>query len=1267
MHEPIALETLQAGGPLSEDKRYIVRLADIELLAALRAGQLCYVLAPRQIGKSSLRIRTARLLRQDGLRCATLSLDQIASAQSEDQWYGTLISLLVRQLRLPEPQTPDHQVTPVARFRVFLRDHVLKHVQEPLVIFIDEVDTILSLGIRSDDFLASLRACDNDRAEDPTWNRLCFCLLGVAAPADLIADATRTPFNVGRGILLEDFSRQELEGFAPDVAGLGVSPEAILDAVQSWTAGQPYMTQRLCVELKKRGKISRSENLEASVASAVNELFLARGRTQDPQLSYAEQRLDSRPDAARLLQLYHQLLTASVDQALPSVRAEGGDRIQLELRLCGLAAERLGNGKKSGGFRLLCPRNKIFMQVFDVAWVEETLARRPITEAVRRWRVHGKTSEHLLRDSSLRNVLEWARAHPTNLTADDYEFLSQSQEKHQARRDRKIIIGLLVLVLALFVAAVLAFWLRNQAQEQTKRTKQLAEQNKRQSDELRREKDRAEYLVRQLSNQKAALEGEKNRVEHEKARAQNEEAHVKQEKAHVELVSEQLRRRSIELEQQKESAEEARQLALQAKKRAEQETQRALQETVRAEEEKNRAERGERIERSLRALMLAAQPERLLQALVLGMQAAQPELTEGYKDPRVWEGLVAAAQEASDTQVLTRGTPAFSASLRRMAVSGPNDRGIEVWDTQIGSLLSKVPGAQGIVQGVSDDGQRVLARRVYMRQGKLSECLTLWDIASGRPLLHLPDSIRIRLLRLSPNGQQFVTFGVSSPALLWDVQNIRHPQPLLPIGTELTIATYSPDGRRLLANGSDRTTGVWSTSTGALLRVLKEHEGMVKAAVFTSDGKYILVSDHDGQTGLWNAETGELVRKFEAQQGALQAVAISPDSQRFLLAGNDGTVSIFVTVDGSLVQTLRGHEGAIRAAIFSPDGLYVLTASTDGTVRRWPLQRSRLAKSLSLSEFSGAVIALTAGKRHLAVTGADNASAVWDADTGLRHIVLNGQGAEVAALSPDGKRLATARWHDYIKVWDLTDGRLIRRFDEIKTGFPALAYSPDGQHIVSLVDEHTLKVWNAHNGTLAVSIFDSRAHFTAVAYSSDNRRIVTGTLSGIVTVWDSTTANRLLTLSETAGLVTALACSTDNLYIVTGSGDHTARVWNAADGRLLHALRGHTAKVTDLAFSPNGKQVVTTSSDRNGKVWDLQSGKLMLTLHGHDDGLTKAAFSKSGDEIFTGDESGRVLIHPIPFSAYYRFACRLLLGIPEIREVSREDRAFLLRTCAVAP
>ncbi|AOX01182.1 hypothetical protein BJP34_18605 [Moorena producens PAL-8-15-08-1] len=137
-------------------------------------------------------------------------------------------------------------IAPLLGFGKFIESVLLETIPETIVIFLDEIDSIIKLGFK-DDFFAFIRSCYNKRAENPAYNRLSFCLLGVATPADLIQDKQRTPFNIGRDIELTGFTFEEAKTpLLPGLVGKVDNPEQVLGEILTWTGGQPFLTQKLC-------------------------------------------------------------------------------------------------------------------------------------------------------------------------------------------------------------------------------------------------------------------------------------------------------------------------------------------------------------------------------------------------------------------------------------------------------------------------------------------------------------------------------------------------------------------------------------------------------------------------------------------------------------------------------------------------------------------------------------------------------------------------------------------------------------------------------------------------------------------------------------------------------------------------------------------------------------------------------------------------------------------------------------------------------------
>ncbi|HEY8378937.1 MAG TPA: AAA-like domain-containing protein, partial [Nannocystis sp.] len=898
----------QVGGAVQAGSFYIERKADRELLSALERGDFCYILAPRQIGKTSLRVRAAKRLQQEGVRCVSIDFTNIGSTLvSIDDWYFSIAVEISESLSLPSPELfwSTHQnLTPVHRWYRFLRNELLDRTEESIVIFIDEVESVLALPFSSDDFFASIRSAYNLRAEDPAYERLTFCLLGVAAPADLISNSVRTPFNIGREIRLEDFTRAELDAFRPGLEGLGGSPDALLDAVYAWTSGHPYMSQRLCDDLVRRGPVSDKSEHDRVDDSAYT-LFVRNGRTADANLAYAEKRLDTNPSRARtrqMLHLYRRILSGE------HVPAEPNNPVQIELRLTGLAAE----ARTEQGDMILRVRNLVFAEVYDHKWLREKEKEQRLAEFVERWDASGRLDDYLLRGAALEDALAWSHGR-SDLTLGDHEFLlaglNAARREAEARH-------------RLEEAARLQEQARLAALEEQRK----AERERYRADIERERRERAEEGALSQRRTISILTGTVATLGLLLALTVWQFVVAEQSKDQLARMSE---RRNEDARLDRLGAD-ALLFAQQPGKEKD-----ALRTAIKAAGAAL-ARDGEVPPRVMQGLA-AAVATPVQRPIVLRHADAVYTAEFSHDGTRVltaskdktahlWDAVSGKAIRNLDhgTAVLSA---IFSRDDTRIFTVGA-DRTALLWNAATGDVLDRYPGVAvqpRVSAGLSESGYSV-----YFLTGDRTARLVDIRTAKARDL---PKTVSgfVTAIALAGADPVVATGGADGVTRLWDSESGALLVQLRRHAGAVTQIQFSPMGDRLVTVGDDGDARLW-TVAGAAVATL-DHPDPVLGASFSLGGALVLTWS-GSRASLWTS-AGKPVVGFVEGRDAVRHAVLAPDDRRVATFGAGGVVKLWDPTRGDLAASLTGHTGQVLSVRFSPDGARLLTTSEDTTARLW--------------------------------------------------------------------------------------------------------------------------------------------------------------------------------------------------------------------------------------------------------------------------------------------------------------------------------------------
>ncbi len=376
---------------------------------------------------------------------------------------------------------------------------------------------------------------------------------------------------------------------------------------------------------------------------------------------------------------------------------------------------------------------------------------------------------------------------------------------------------------------------------------------------------------------------------------------------------------------------------------------------------------------------------------------------------------------------------------------------------------------------------------------------------------------------------------------------------------------------------------------------------------------------------VWSARTGEPVFGPLIKGSGINTLALSPNGK--VLATADGIRGLLRLLDLETGKPIGDpvslHEG-VKELVFSPDGALLATAGKNGGVRIFDAETLRRQGPLMHQASVATAVRFMGDNRGLLVATDDGCVRRFNLvrDRAPYHLA-HASGVAAAALSPDGRRLATAgrATHDSILITDVTNpssSAQVAVSSEPHGALHAIAFSRDGSKIASGGDDRTVQIWDAASGRHLAGPFNHPQTVRSVQFSPDGTRLIALTVVGQAFLWDLERGTQLSSPLRTARPVRRTVFNESGTTLATMGGNR-ATFWDPRSGTAVGApfVADEPVPSAEL-LPPGGRLLVVTAHDL--VLWNRTSERVIARVAHADRILPSFAVSPRGTFFFTAGE-----------------------------------------------
>ena len=267
---PAAMSEDEGENRAADFSKYVERppVEQLCLETVRQAGSLLGIKSAKGMGKTLLVDRILSQVDKRQYKTVSLSFLQASKGILSDldrllSWFALIISKKLGLAALFEEKWQEG--LGLYSCTAYFEDHLLRKLDKPLILVLEEIDSLFTYASVADDFLSLFRLWHEEAKNNNTWQKL-HLIITYSTENYVPADLNKSPVNsVGTVILLPDFTLEQVLTLANKYqANLGKDE---LQKIINLVGGHPYLIQKAIYGITQK-QLSLADFLETAATEA---------------------------------------------------------------------------------------------------------------------------------------------------------------------------------------------------------------------------------------------------------------------------------------------------------------------------------------------------------------------------------------------------------------------------------------------------------------------------------------------------------------------------------------------------------------------------------------------------------------------------------------------------------------------------------------------------------------------------------------------------------------------------------------------------------------------------------------------------------------------------------------------------------------------------------------------------------------------------------------------------------------------------------------